>query len=167
VIELLLQAERAMAVGLVEQAERLYWQAIESDRRNAIAVVGLARVAIERNDRRTAYQFAIRALDIDKDNEAARRLVERLTEVMEHKGERLPEPPQGELESPFPTARTADEAEDAAAADAAASAPTPEADASGPDETASGETPAHEVEGLPEGTAEGRFRRLFRLGRGS
>lgn len=100
-IELMLQAERALGMGLVDQAERLYWQAVEADRRNAIAVVGLARVALERADNRLAYTFAKGALAIDPENDAARRLVERLTEVMAYRGEALPTEPQGPLVSPF------------------------------------------------------------------
>jgi tetratricopeptide (TPR) repeat protein len=101
VIELMLQAERALAMGLIDQAERLYWQAVEADRRNAIAVVGLARVALERADNRLAYTFAKGALAIDPENDAARRLVARLTEVMAYRGEALPTEPQGPLVSPF------------------------------------------------------------------
>jgi tetratricopeptide (TPR) repeat protein len=103
-IELMLQAERALAVGLVDQAERLYWQAVEADRRNAIAVVGLARVAIERGDNRLAYTFAQGALAIDPENDAARRLAQRLTEVIAYRGETLPPDPEGPLVSPFATA---------------------------------------------------------------
>lgn len=103
-IELMLQAERALAMGLTDQAERLYWQAVEADRRNAIAVVGLARVAIERGDNRLAYTFAQGALAIDPENDAARRLTQRLTEVIAHRGETLPPDPEGPLVSPFATA---------------------------------------------------------------
>jgi hypothetical protein len=101
VIELMLQAERALSAGMIDQAERLYWQAVEADRRNSIAVVGLARVALERGDNRLAYTFAQGALSIDPQNDAARRLVERLTEVMAYRGEAIPTEPQGPLVSPF------------------------------------------------------------------
>ncbi len=100
-IELMLQAERALAVGQIDQAERLYWQAVEADRRNAIAVVGLARVALERGDNRLAYTFAQGALAIDSENDAARRLVQRLAEVIAYRGEVLPPDPEGPLVSPF------------------------------------------------------------------
>lgn len=103
-IELMLQAERALAMGLVDQAERLYWQAVEADRRNSIAVVGLARVAIERGDNRLAYTFAQGALAIDPENDAARRLAQRLTEVIAYRGETLPPDPEGPLVSPFASA---------------------------------------------------------------
>lgn len=89
-IELLLQAERALSVGMVDQAERLYRQAADADPRNSIAVVGLARVALERADDRTAYLEARRALRIDPENVAASRLVDRLAEVFAHRGETPP-----------------------------------------------------------------------------
>lgn len=86
-IELLLQAEDALGLGRLDRAEQMYWQAIERDPQNAMAVVGLARVAIERGDDRTALAFGRRALDIDPENAAARRLTARLEEVLAYRGE--------------------------------------------------------------------------------
>jgi thioredoxin-like negative regulator of GroEL len=77
-IELLLQAEDALGRGSVDQAERIYRQAIERDPQNAIAVVGLARVALARGDERTSYELSHRALAIDPENDAALRLTARL-----------------------------------------------------------------------------------------
>src|SRR6185436_8821324 len=57
---------------------------------SSIAVVGLARVALERGDDRTAYLEAQRALAIDPENDAARRMVSRLGEVMAARGETPP-----------------------------------------------------------------------------
>ena len=93
-IEIILQAERALAVGMLDQAERLYAQAAELDPRNSIAVVGLARVALDRADDRTAYELARRALAIDPENAAAHRLAERLEEVMRFRGEDVPATPE-------------------------------------------------------------------------
>ena len=85
-IELLLEAERALSVGMLDQAERLYRQVAASDPRNAIAIVGLARIALERDDETTALALGEQALAIDPDNGAARRLVDRLVEVRTHRG---------------------------------------------------------------------------------
>jgi hypothetical protein len=90
VIELLIQAERALTLGLLDEAERLYRQTIAADPRNSIAVVGLARVALERGDEATALWHGRRALAIDPDNPAARRLVDRLVEVITTRGDALP-----------------------------------------------------------------------------
>jgi hypothetical protein len=89
-IELLLEAERALTFGLLDQAERQYRQVADNDPKNSIAVVGLARVALERGDDRAAYVFARRALAIDADNPAAQHLVMRLAEVMAGRGETAP-----------------------------------------------------------------------------
>jgi hypothetical protein len=91
VIELLLQAERALSMGLIDQAERLYRQAADADPRNSIAVVGLARVELERGDDAAAWRLARRALVIDPENAAARRMVERFEEVWRHRGQALPD----------------------------------------------------------------------------
>ncbi|MGZ6268641.1 MAG: tetratricopeptide repeat protein, partial [Candidatus Limnocylindrales bacterium] len=85
--ELLLQADKALADGMLDQAERTYWQLIELDPSNAIAVAGLARVSLERGDERLARRLADRAMSIDPESVAARRIVDSL----EHKGVEQPE----------------------------------------------------------------------------
>ena len=92
-IELLLEAERALSFGRVDEAERLYRQVAAADPGNSIAVVGLARVALEHADDAGAYILASKALTIDPENEAAQRLVTRLDEVMRTRGETVPEAP--------------------------------------------------------------------------
>ncbi|HEX9550446.1 MAG TPA: tetratricopeptide repeat protein [Candidatus Limnocylindrales bacterium] len=77
-IELLLAAERMLAAGDPDHAERLFAQVAEADPRNAIAVVGLAEVAAARGDEAGATDHARRALEIDPENPAARRILERL-----------------------------------------------------------------------------------------
>ena len=78
-------------VGRLDEAERMYRQAADADPRNSIAVVGLARVALERGDEPEAWRQARAALAIDPENVAARRLAERLEEVWAYRGESLPE----------------------------------------------------------------------------
>ena len=74
-IELLLVAERFLANGELDRAEHLFAQVAEADPRNAIAVAGLARVALAQGDRPQALDLARRALAIDPDEAAAQRLV--------------------------------------------------------------------------------------------
>jgi tetratricopeptide (TPR) repeat protein len=104
VIEALLQAERLLAHGMVDQAERIYAGAIEQDPRNAIAVVGLARVALERGDDRLAYDRARQALDIDPQNAAALRLEARLAEVLDAREGADRGPATPEASEPVPSA---------------------------------------------------------------
>ncbi len=89
-IETLIEAERALTHGRVDEAERLYRQVAGNDPKSSIAVMGLARVALERGDDRTAYVHGRAALAIDPDNPAAQHLVMRLAEVMAGRGEALP-----------------------------------------------------------------------------
>jgi thioredoxin-like negative regulator of GroEL len=92
-IELLLEAERAIMFGQLDRAEQLYRQVAEADPRNSIAVVGLARVALDRGDDHGALALARDALVIDPENDAARRLVARMEEVLAARGEPDPAPP--------------------------------------------------------------------------
>ncbi len=104
-IELLLEAERALSFGRVDEAERLYRQVATADPANSIAVVGLARVALEHADDAGAYVLARQALTIDPENEAAQRLATRLDEVMRTRGETVPEVPVTQAEpAPGPSA---------------------------------------------------------------
>jgi tetratricopeptide (TPR) repeat protein len=80
-IELLLNAENALALGLLDSAERTYRTVLEADPRNGIAAVGLSRVALERGDEAGALALAQAALEIDPENATARRMIDRLEEV--------------------------------------------------------------------------------------
>ena len=91
--ELLLQADKALAGGRLDQAEKTYWQLIDLDPTNAIAVAGLARVSLERGDEKAARSFADQALGIDPDSIAARRVLE----TIEHKTVEPSKPEPAEL----------------------------------------------------------------------
>jgi hypothetical protein len=78
-IERLLAADAALERGEADTAERLYRQVADADPRNAIALVGLARVANARGETVLARELAERALTIDQDEAAARRMLESLT----------------------------------------------------------------------------------------
>lgn len=85
-IEPLLEAERLLLHRQVDAAERIYRDVLKADPRNSVAVVGLARVALEREDDRGALDLARTALEIDPDNLAAERMVRRLEEVLRYRG---------------------------------------------------------------------------------
>jgi thioredoxin-like negative regulator of GroEL len=77
-IERLLAAEGALERDELDHAQRLFGQVAEADPRNAIAVVGLARVLARRGDADAARELVAHALDIDPDEAAARRLLDEL-----------------------------------------------------------------------------------------
>ena len=89
----MLEAERAMGVGLFDNAERLYAQVASADPHNSIAVTGLARVALERGDQLGAYLLARKALSIDPDNPVAGHLARRMAEQLQMRGETIPGQP--------------------------------------------------------------------------
>jgi tetratricopeptide (TPR) repeat protein len=126
-IEILLQAERALTVGLVDQAERLYRQAADADPHNSIAVVGLSRVALERGDEPEAWRQTQRALAIDPENVAAQRLADRLEEVWAYRGESLPDAAAAQAADGVVAAAAALTADGVVAADTAETAETADA----------------------------------------
>ena len=141
-IELLLEAERALTHGLVDQAEKLYRQVAAADPKSSIAVVGLARVALERGDELGAYLEGRRALAIDPENPAAQHLVMRMAEVLAGRGEPVP--------NGGPTVRAAEAPPDRPAAGAAGPA------------TSSDDPPRNagsEETGASEGQAQARPKR--------
>ena len=77
-IELLLVAEQLFDDGAFDRAELLFTQVAQADPRNAIAVAGLARVALARGDHEKAFDEARRALAIDPEESAAQRLIDEL-----------------------------------------------------------------------------------------
>ncbi len=77
-IERLLAAQAALDRDDIDVAQRLFTQVADADPRNAIAVVGLARVAARRQAPDEARALARRALDIDPEEAAARRLLDEL-----------------------------------------------------------------------------------------
>ena len=92
-IELMLQAEQTLGLGLLDQAERLYEQAAAADPRNAIAIVGLARVRLERGDEAGAHALVLKALTVDPENTTALRMETRLREVLAGRGLAVSPPP--------------------------------------------------------------------------
>jgi thioredoxin-like negative regulator of GroEL len=77
-IERLLAGEAALASNELDAADRLFGQVADADPRNAIAVVGQARVAIRRGDVERGRLLAGQALVIDPDEAAASRLLAEL-----------------------------------------------------------------------------------------
>lgn len=77
-IERLLAADAALERDDLDAAEKLFVQVADADPRNAIAAVGLGRVAAGRDDAEGARTWFQRALEIDPDEAAALRLLQAL-----------------------------------------------------------------------------------------
>lgn len=78
-IERLLAADAALDRDDLDLADKLFQQVVEADPRNAIAVVGLGRVAQARGDLDDARALMARALEIDPDEAAAQRHLAEMT----------------------------------------------------------------------------------------
>lgn len=100
-IERLLAAEAALARGELDLAGRLFGQVAEADPRNAIAIVGLARIARREGREEEARTLAEQALVIDPDEAAATRLLRELLTAAP-----APTPTSGPL-TPLPPAVSA------------------------------------------------------------
>ncbi len=150
-IERLLDAERNLQIGFVDRAEAIYRGLAESDPRNAVAVVGLARCALERGDERGAYELAVRALSIDPEDAAALRMEARLSEVLATRGApvrrpdfMLPDGPQakpGPLRSAAPASAQPGERPTEAEGIAEVELPTPGPATAPPEATPAGSAP--------------------------
>ena len=92
VTEELLRADRALSVGLVDQAEQLYRKVADDDPANAVAVVGIARVLLERGDEAGAYEQVTRALELEPTLQPALRMEARLSEILAARGRPVERP---------------------------------------------------------------------------
>jgi uncharacterized protein HemY len=91
-IERLLAADAALERGDLDTAQKLFGTVAEADPRNAIAAVGMGRVAAGRDDAEGARTWFQRALEIDPDEAAARRLLAALDRELARTGDGAPSP---------------------------------------------------------------------------
>ena len=99
-IEQILQADRYLQVDQVERARDVFQKVVDLDPGNAIAVVGLARCALADGDDQRAHELASSALEIDPENDMARRMEARLSEVLATRGEPVERPEAAATPSP-------------------------------------------------------------------
>lgn len=99
-IEQILQADRYLQVDQVEKARATYQKVVDADPGNAIAVVGLARCALAEGEDARAHELASRALGIDPENDMARRMEARLSEILTTRGEPVERPPAAATPDP-------------------------------------------------------------------
>ncbi len=129
-IEQILQADRYLQVDQVEKAREVYQKVVDMDPGNAIAVVGLARCALADGDDEQAYELASRALEIDPENDMARRMEARLSEIMATRGQPVERPPAASTPSSIEMRTVVTDGPAARAAYTTGSAPTPAAERS-------------------------------------
>lgn len=126
VIEQILQADRLIQVDQVDKARDIYQRVVELDPGNAIAMVGLAQCALADGDDELAHELAGKALTLDPENDMARRMEARLSEIMSTRGEPVERPAAAATPSPQEMRPMITEPGEAApiAADAATSKPS-------------------------------------------
>lgn len=90
--ERLLQADRLLIVGLIDQAASIYREVLTADPSNSQALIGLANCQVEQGDMRGGYALALRALDVDRTNNVALRMEARLSEILATRGEPVRRP---------------------------------------------------------------------------
>jgi Tfp pilus assembly protein PilF len=95
-IEQILQGDRYLQVDQVEQARAIYQSVVDLDPNNAIATVGLAQCALADGHDEQAHELAARALELDPENDMARRMEARLAEVLTVRGEHVDRPAAAE-----------------------------------------------------------------------
>ena len=77
-----IRADRLLTYGLLDQAEALYEEVLAKEPGNVEVAFGLARVALERGDEQLAFERVQRARRISPGFDDARRLEERLAEII-------------------------------------------------------------------------------------
>jgi hypothetical protein len=100
VIEQILQADRLMQVDQVDKARDIYQRVVSMDPGNAIAVVGLAQCALADGDDVLAHELAGKALTLDPENDMARRMEARLSEIMSTRGKPVERPAAAAVPGP-------------------------------------------------------------------
>jgi tetratricopeptide (TPR) repeat protein len=99
-IERLLAAEKALDQGMVDTAGRLFAQVAQADPRNAIALVGLAKVALREDRIDDARELAEQALALDPDEAAAQRLLREVYAEVRLAPEPTPAPAPAQAPTP-------------------------------------------------------------------
>lgn len=90
--ERLLQADRLLIVGLIDQAGRIYRDVLDVEPRNSQALIGLANCEVEQGNLLAGYEFALRVLEVDRTNSVALRMEARLSEILATRGEPVRRP---------------------------------------------------------------------------